>query len=152
MHVGHYLGLVQSSEDHLARALTTVADHHGDEPDIYDTCLLLASWSRHHRAMLVPLITRYEDQTSDEPARLTRALFDAPRAGSLALVRDLHDLWLLASEVSLCWVILTQAGQALRDAEMLTAIEVMSAETTRQRTWLQSRIAQAAPQALVVAS
>ncbi len=151
MHVGNYLGLVQSSEDQLATALITVAGHHGDEPDIHETCLLLASWSRHHSAMLVPLVARYARHKNTEPKQLTRTLFDQPREGSLALVRDLHDLWLLASEVSLCWVVLTQAGQALRDEELLQAIEAMGTQTRRQLAWLRSRIAQAAPQALVVA-
>lgn len=33
---------------------------------------------------------------------MKRELFSQKRRGSLALVRDLHDLWLLTQEVQLC--------------------------------------------------
>ncbi len=152
MHVGNYLGLAHASDDQLADALTTVADHHGDEPDVHETCLLLAAWSRDHRATLAPLIERYAEQKSAEPERLKQTLFQEPRGGSLALLRDLHDLWLLANEVNLCWTVLAQAARALRDKELTAACTNLSHDTERQIAWLHTRIAQAAPQALVVAS
>jgi hypothetical protein len=43
MHIGNYLGLVHASEQQLADAFKQVAEHHGDEPDIYQTCMLLSS-------------------------------------------------------------------------------------------------------------
>jgi hypothetical protein len=61
MHVGNYLGLLDSSEQKLIDALIMVADHHGDEPDIYQTCQLLASWSQEALAALKPLIERYSE-------------------------------------------------------------------------------------------
>lgn len=152
MHVGNYLGLIHSSEQQLADALSTIADHHGDEPDILQTCQLLASWSRQHLELLKPLVDRYSGEKSDEPERLSKTLFEEPRTGSLALLRDLHDLWLLANEVQLCWTVLSQAAQALHDQELLTTCQQCSQETKRQISWLMTRIKQAAPQALVVAA
>ena len=151
MHVGNYLGLIHGSEEHLADALTKVADHHGDEPDIEATCRLLASWSRAHVGQLEPLVQRYQEHRSPEPADLERALFHGPRQGSLALLRDLHDLWLLANEVQLCWTVLEQAAQALRDEELEEVCQQCSKETRRQVAFFLTRIKQAAPQALVVA-
>ena len=115
MHVGNYLGLLHSSEQQLADALQEVAQHHGDEPDVDQTCRLLASWSREAIGLLAPLIERYAEEKNDEPERLTQTLFSGTREGSLALLRDLHDLWLLANEVHLCLVVLAQAAAALRD-------------------------------------
>lgn len=152
MHVGNYLGLLENSERQLVDALVTIAQHHGDEPDIKQTCELLASWSQQNLEKLKPLIDRYSDAKSDEPERLKQDLFKQPRTGSLALVRDLHDLWLLANEVQLCWMVLDQAAKALRDRELETACTECSAQTKRQIRWLLSRIQQAAPQALVVAA
>src|ERR687886_610333 len=152
MHVGNYLGLVHNSEQQLADAFTTIADHHGEEPDIYNICHLLASWSRNHVQALNPLLERYSEQKSEEPARLTQTLFEEPRSGSLALVRDLHDLWLLTHEVHLCWVVLLQAARALRDRELESICQQFDDQTQRQNSWLLTRIKQAAPQALVVAA
>lgn len=152
MHVGNYLGLLDASEQQLVEALLRVADHHGDEPDIYQTCQLVASWSQEAIASLKPLIERYSEEKSDEPERLTQVLFAGPRTGSLALIRDLHDLWLLASEVQLCLGVLDQAAKALRDPELEAFCQQFTGQTKRQLAWLHSRIQQAAPQALVVAT
>lgn len=151
MHVGNYLGLVHTSEQQLADALIQVANHHGDEPDVEETCKLLASWSRLHVEKLKPLVLRYFEDKSDEPERLNQVLFTEPRSGSLALMRDLHDLWLLASEVQLCWMVLDQASKALRDRELESVCSQCSEQTKRQLKWLLQRIRQAAPQTLVVA-
>lgn len=151
MHVGNYLGLVHTSEQQLADALLQVANHHQDEPDIEETCQLLALWSRLHVEQLKPLVERYSEDKSDEPERLNQALFTEPRSGSLALMRDLHDLWLLANEVQLCWMVLDQASKALRDRDLESVCSQCSEQTKRQLTWLLQRIRQAAPQTLVVA-
>lgn len=149
MHVANYLALLQNSEQQLVDALLTVATHHGDEPDIYTTCKLLASWSGTHIEALDPLIDRYAEQKSEEPEQLSTALFHEPRTGSLALLRDLHDLWLLANEVNLCWMVLSQAAKALRDQDLQAACDREGEQTQRQISWLRTRIQQAAPQLLV---
>ena len=47
-------------------------------------------------------------------------------------------------------MILLQAAQALRDKEFIAACTKLGGETDGQRSWLQTRIKQAAPQALLV--
>jgi hypothetical protein len=152
MHVGNYLGLLENSERQLADALMVIAQHHKDEPDVEQTCKLLASWSQQSLEKLKPFIDRYSEAKSDEPERLKQDLFKEPRTGSLALLRDLHDLWLLANEVQLCWTVLDQAAKALRDRDLEAACTQCGAQTKRQVKWLSHRIRQAAPQALVVAA
>ena len=152
MHVGNYLGILHRSEQDLADAFKTIADHHGDEPDVYNMCKFLSSWSEEHVEDIKPLADRYSEEKSDEPDRLKQTLFEQPRTGSLALVRDLHDLWLLANEIHLCYIILLQAARALRDLEMEKICQQFDEQTDRQILWLLTRIKQAAPQALVVAA
>lgn len=152
MHVGNYLGLAHGSEARLADVLKTVAEHHRDEPDIEQTCLLLAGWSEHHLSALRPLVQKYGENKNPEPANLETALFHGPRQGGLGLLRDLHDLWLMSNEVQLCWTVLEQAAQALRDDDLERVCQACSKETHRQIAFFLSRIKQAAPQALVVAS
>ncbi|MEG3437268.1 hypothetical protein V0288_09070 [Pannus brasiliensis CCIBt3594] len=151
MHIGNYLGLIHQSEKQLADALVAVGEHHKDEPDVYQTCMLLASWSREHVEALRPFIDRYSEDKSDEPERLSQSLFEEPRSGSLALLRDLHDLWLIANEVHLCWTVILQAARALRDSRLEALCQRLDGQTSRQEAWLLTRIKQAAPQILVVA-
>ncbi|MGK4595048.1 hypothetical protein [Amycolatopsis sp. w19] len=44
-----------------------------------------------------------------------------------------------------------QAAQGLRDRELLDLVEDHEQETSRQLTWLRTRMKQAAPQALIAA-
>jgi hypothetical protein len=151
MHIGNYLGLVHQSEKDLAEAFRMVADRHGDEVDIYQTCMLLATWSDKHIEALTPLVEKYAEQKSKEPERLKKAIFEKPRTGPLALLRDLHDMYLLATEVNLCWIVLSQASAGLKDKELTATCEKLSGETRRQLSWLLTRIREAAPQTLIVA-
>lgn len=150
MHVANYLGLLRMSEQQIAEAFTTVAAHHTVEPDIYEMCLKLASWSRTHTEALDRLISIYGEKKDSEAEQIRSSLFQGPRAGGFGLLRDLHDLYLLANEAHLCWMILLQAGQALRDKELEAACLKLGGETDGQISWLQTRIKQAAPQALIV--
>ncbi|MDB5240357.1 MAG: molybdopterin oxidoreductase [Spirosoma sp.] len=152
MHLGNYLGLVHESEQELAEALRKVGAHHADEPDIFQICQLLASWSDQHVQQLKPFIKKYSEDRSSEPDKLSRTLFDEPRKGSLALMRDLHDLWLLSNEVELCWIVIYQAAMALHDKELEATCNELSGQTKRQTAWLLTRIKQSAPQSLIVAA
>ncbi|HVG49952.1 MAG TPA: hypothetical protein VM899_17650, partial [Rubellimicrobium sp.] len=68
------------------------------------------------------------------------------------LLRDLHDLFLLANESLVSVSILHQAATALRDEEMKGGLERIRDRNDRQREWLFARCRQAAPQTLVVPS
>ena len=151
MHIGNYLELLLKSEKDLVKAFKMVAKEHGDEPDVYETCQLLASWSENRVKDLQPFAERYSEEKNNEPDRLTRTLFDKPRKGTLALLRDLHDLWLLASEAHLCCVILRQAADGLRDEELTATCNEIDQLSKRQLSWLLSRMKSAAPQTLIAA-
>ncbi|MBE3009600.1 hypothetical protein IL992_10380 [Microbispora sp. NEAU-D428] len=72
--------------------------------------------------------------------------------GGLALLRDLHGLYLLATECDLSWSVVAQAARGLRDDELLDLARHCAAETAVQLLWLRTRMRQAAPQVLVVPS
>ena len=151
MHLANYIGLVHDSEKDLAKAFRSVARHHGTEPDVYQMCQKLAAWSEDHSLNLKTFIDRYSEHKSSEPDKLKRSLFNRPRSGSLGLLRDLHDLWLMANEVQLCWIVILQAARSLRDKELELACLQFDGQTQKQLDWLLTRIKQAAPQSLVVA-
>lgn len=151
-HVQEYLGLLEGSEEALADALEKVAEAHKAEPDIYNECHMLAAWSRGELEALRELIARYGEAREAEPDRLAEAVQPPLKRTGLGLVRDLHDCWLLANETHMSLVVLDQAAKGLRDEEMQELVERVDHQNKRQRSWLLTRIKQAAPQALVVPS
>lgn len=146
-----YLGMLQQAERELASSFRTVADGHGDEPDVRAACTLLAEQCDAHVEALGPIVERYGSQPDDEPERLHAVALPEPRSGPLALLRDLQDVHLLASFVDMTWTLVGQAAAALRDEDLQAVIAQREAETQVQVGWLTTRMKQAAPQALIVA-
>lgn len=149
-HVAEYLGLLKEAEHEIAAAFTSVADHHRDEPDIFQICQKFAEVSSIHEQAIERFTSIYGEASDHEASRVKKSLFQGPRKGGFGLVRDLHDLFLITTEADLGWTILLQTAQALRDKEFIAACTKLGGETDGQRSWLQTRIKQAAPQALLV--
>jgi hypothetical protein len=147
-----YLGLLRGSEEVLGQSFAQVADGHADEPDVFHLCHMLAKQCADHDERLRPVIDRYGASPDDEPERFHAEALAQIRSGPVGLLRDLQDLYVLASLVDITWTVVKQAGQALRDEELLDIVAHCEAETRVQLSWLSSRIKQAAPQALLVAS
>ena len=151
MHIGRYINLVHRTEEDLVNAFKLVGKAHGDEVDVYQTCQLLAFWSADLAKQREPFAKRYKEENDNEPDRLTKTLLKKTRKGSMALLRDLHDLYLIVSEVEVCCVILKQGGTGLRDKELVGVCEEIERQTKRQLSWLLTRMKSAAPQILIVA-
>jgi hypothetical protein len=147
-----YLGLLEQSEKALAESFREVARGHGDEPDVHHLCHTLAGKCDEHVAALAPAIDRYGEQAEDEPERLHAAALSTTRSGPLGLLRDLQDLYLLASLVDITWTAVKQAAEGLRDSELVGTARDCESETKVQLAWLSTRLKQAAPQALIVAA
>ena len=151
MHVGLYLQMVKTTEQKLEKALKAVADRHQQEPDLEEICTILSSWSQAKARSTDRFIHKYGRERDREPQRLYSDLFHGPRRGGLALLRDLHDLWLMTTEAEIAWTLLAQAAQALRDKDFVQTCEHNKEQTHRQTSWLETRSKQAAPQTLIAA-
>jgi hypothetical protein len=151
MHLAHYLGLVHRAERELARAFRHVADVHGDEPDVSENGHRMAGQCDRHVKRIAPFAQRDGEDAPDEPERLHSDLFHGPRTGGLGLLRDLHDLYLMACEVDISWTVIGQAAQGARDRGLLDVVTICDHDTAIQLAWLSTRMKAAAPQALVVA-
>ena len=149
--LAHYLGFLHRSQLDLADAFRDVAGAHADEPDVARLCRKLAVQCDEHAARLAPFAQRYGEGAPDEPDRLYSELFRGPRGGGLGLLRDLHDLYLMATECDIAWTLVGQAAQGARDRELLAVVGRCEGETAIQLKWLRTRMKEAAPQALVVA-
>lgn len=152
MHLANYLGYLHEAELHLAEAFREVGEGHAEEADVYHTCNTLAKQCEAHAQMLKPYVERYGEDAPEEPDRLYHRLFDETRQGGLGLLRDLHDLYLMANACDIAWTMIGQAAQGARDVELLEAVNACEGETAIQIKWLKTRMKQAAPQALLVAS
>ena len=152
MHLAHYLGLLHKAEIDLGQAFREVGEGHPDEPDVLQICQKLAGQCEDHAERLEPFAARYGEEAPDEPDRLYSELFTGIRSGGLGLLRDLHDLYLMACECDIAWTLVGQAAQGARDDQLLEVVNGCEGETATQRKWLKTRMKQAAPQALVVAT
>ena len=151
-HLTTYIGLADHSEKTLADSFRAVAEGHAQVADVFHTCQMLAEWSEANRKALAPIVERYgEAEDVDEPERLHAAGLAETREGEIGLLRDLQDLHVLASLVQTTWTVIAQGAQGLRDRDLLEVAQHANAQTSRQLTWLNTRMKQAAPQALIVA-
>jgi len=151
MQLAHYLGLLHRAEANLGEAFREIGDAHAEEADVFHICDTLAKECDRHAEQLEPFARRYGEEAPDEPDRLHSELFTGTRSGGLGLLRDLHDLYLMATECDIAWTLVGQAAQGARDTDLLEVVQSCEGETATQLKWLKTRMKQAAPQALVVA-
>jgi hypothetical protein len=151
MNLAHYLGLLHGAEVNLAAAFREVGAGHKDEPDVFYDCERLAAQCKRHAEQLQPFAQRYGEDADDEPDRLHSELFKGIRSGGIGLLRDLHDLYLMAAECDISWTLVGQAAKGTRDDELTQVVDRCEGETAIQMKWLRTRMKTAAPQALVVA-
>jgi hypothetical protein len=151
MNLAHYLGLLHAAEISLADAFREVGSARADEPDVSSQCGRLSAQCDVHAERLQPFVQRYGEDADDEPERLHSEIFKGVRSGGLALLRDLHDLYLMAAECDISWTLVGQAAQGARDDDLMNVVSRCEGETAIQMKWLRTRLKAAAPQALVVA-
>ena len=150
-HMTTYVALAHASEQTLADSLRTVGQGHADHPDVLFTCQALALMSARHVAEMAPIAQRYgEDSDVQEPERLHADGLAQVREGGVGLLRDLQDLYLLATLVQTTWTVLLQGALALRDEQLVDVARRATSETSRQLSWLETRMKMAAPQTLIV--
>jgi hypothetical protein len=151
MHLATYLDLLDEGSGALADSLRLVAGGHVAEADVHHTALQLAAKYEHHREVLRPFVERYEDHPGGPPERLHADPLPETRSGGIGLLRDLLDLYLLATYLQQAWTLVGQAAKGNRDAELVQAVDTCSADVQTVLSWLETRMKAAAPQALLVA-
>ena len=152
MHLANYLGYLHRAELNLAEGFRKVGETHAEEADVYHTSNTLARQCETHAEKLQPFVERYGEEAPEEPENLYHELFGETRSGGLGLLRDLQDLYLMANACDISWTMIGQAAQGARDRELLETVNTYRGQTATQIKWLKTRMKQAAPQALLVAS
>lgn len=152
MHLANYLGYLCQTELNLADGYRKVGEAHAQEADVYYVTHTLAKQCESHAEKLKPFVERYGEEQPEEPEQLYHQFFDQTRSGSLGLLRDMQDLYLVASACDISWTMIGQAAQGLRDRELLEVVNSCEGETYNQLKWIRTRMKVAAPQTLIVTS
>jgi hypothetical protein len=151
VHLATYLGLLENGSSTLAASYRQVAEGHSDEADVHRLCLQFADQCDRHQERLRPVVARYGSHPAGEPERLHADGLAETRTGGVGLLRDLHDLYLLATYLDLAWTLVGQAGKGARDTELGDIVDRCAGEIEGQLAWLRTRTKAAAVQALLVA-
>jgi hypothetical protein len=152
-HLATYVRLLLQTEQALADSLRVVGEGHAAEADVFHTAHLVAGWSDEHVQRLAPVSERLSSASgAQDPERLHHPPMTEVRQGPVGLLRDLQDVHLLATLVQTSWSVVGAAAQGSRDHELIEVTSECSAQTARQLTWLLTRMKEASPQALLVAS
>lgn len=161
--IGKLLDDLHDAETDLAHQYRVVANRQAAAHDIYYMCHTLAGQADEHAERIRRMADKFGKQLSAPGAdRITNVLSGLRHKTSelvgrrsttgLLLLRDLRELFLMAQEVNIHWIALGQVAQAVRDHELLDEVSGLHKETLTQIKWAKTRIKEAAPQVLVVAT
>ena len=115
MQISTYVGLTMESEAVLQSAYLNAATRHQRDVGIRDGCRRAVRFTELRLNAANDLGRRFGATSSRDPKLVRNALFHGLRAGGLGLLRDLHDLSLLANQSLLYWTGLSQGCKALHD-------------------------------------
>jgi hypothetical protein len=152
MQIAVYLGLTIESEVVLQAAYINVANRHKRDPGIRHGCHRAARFTEVRLNSARELSQKFGATSSHDPKLLANALFHGLRADALGLVRDLHDLSVLANQSLLCWTAVSQACKALHDRTAVATCQVSLKALELEISRLNTEIKEAAPQALTVST
>jgi hypothetical protein len=147
---------LHADETELADFLERMAERHRPEHEVHHVAGDLAGWSRDHLRTLVAEAGRLDlELDSTEGSGLVKqakakaaALLMSHPDPSRQLLDDLREAHLRAVAVSLGWEMLGQAAQAMKDPDLLAAVDSCHPQTLRQMSWTNGLIKQNSPQIL----
>lgn len=152
----------QDAERDLFDELTTIAERHSADGDVYHVAKTLAARCASQLELLLPHASRYgaDAATIDKPTEQRPDVIE--RARQLASERlgkheltgmflfdDLRGLYLTTHRAELAWVVLEQVAKAARDAELVAASGKGRDEAERRWKWVRTKVKEASPQLLV---
>jgi hypothetical protein len=153
---------VQEVECDLFDELTTLAERHAADGDVYHVAKTLAARCAMQLKLLLPHAPRYgaAKRSIDEPTRhkpdvlerarqLTTEMLGRHELAGMLLFDDLRALYLTAHRAELAWVVLEQGAKAGRDAELLTAARKGREEAERRWKWVRTKVKETSPQLLI---
>lgn len=147
------------SENELRHELLLVSARHKTDHEVFHVARDIAQWSADHVRELAQIGRDFGlelDPQADGEAKLTERLREksAELLGrrsepGLLMLRDLRELYLKASGVSLDWEMLAQAAQGARKIELLELAERCHPDTLRVARWANGKLKASSTQVLI---
>ena len=159
MKIGLALRELHRSENDLAHELLQIFDRHKVDHEIFYVAQDLAGWSQSHVREIARIARDYGQELDPEPRGESSLAGKVRDRGSelvgrmsvpgLLLLRDLREVYMKASGVSVDWELLGQAAQGIKHHDLLAVTERCHPETLRQVRWANGKLKESATQALV---
>ena len=151
MHLATYVHLLEEGSTTLAHSYQVLAEGHSKESEVVAQALRFQPQCQVHAHRLGPARERYGDHPAPPPDRLHVPGLKEARSGGLGLLRDLHELYDVASHLNLAWTIVEKAAEGNRDDELRETAESCGGEVAVQLAWLTTQVKTASAQTLLVA-
>ncbi|MEV6263970.1 hypothetical protein AB0M42_24900 [Streptomyces sp. NPDC051784] len=146
-------------ENDLGHELLRISERHKADHEIYHLGRDLARWSQNHVRELATLAERFGTRLDPEPVdelKTTERLRE--KAGemvgrrpqsALLLLRDLREVYIKASGVSVDWEMLGQAAQGMKDTDLLAVVQRCHPDTLQQLRWANGKLKESSTQILI---
>lgn len=158
MKIGLLLHEPHRDENDLAHELLRVSERHKADHEIHHVARDLARWSQRHVHTLADIGERFgarldpgpvdELRTAERLRNKTSELVGRKPQVAL-LLRDLREIYIKASGLSVDWEMLAQAAQGLKDTELLATVQSCHPDTLRQMRWANAKLKESSTQILV---
>ena len=149
-HVEDYVGRLVEANEQFMNACETVSARHAEDAEVRQGMATLSEFSYVAVELLRPFEDAYGRRGAGEPSDIRSAALPTMPSGSFGLLRDLHALYVMTSEVHISLTIVMQASKELRDDELLAVCIYIDEQNKRQQAWLVTQIEHRAPHTLVV--
>jgi anaerobic selenocysteine-containing dehydrogenase len=148
--VSDYLGMLGDANAAFRDAARQVAEDHSENAEIVRGSELMRSFAIQALDSLQPFFEKYGSAKKTEPRKLRETLFSKRRFGDFGLLRELHDLYLLATQVYVTNAVILDTAKELRDYELVRFCVWMEEQSDRQKVWCMTQVKENAAQSLVV--
>lgn len=147
------------SENDLRHELLVVSERHKTDHEIFHVARDLAQWSADHVRELAQIGRDFglnldpeaegEVKLAERLREKSAELLGRRSAPGLLMLRDLRELYLKASGVSMDWEMLAQAAQGARKLELLELAERCHPDTLRVARWANGKLKVSSTQVLI---
>jgi hypothetical protein len=147
------------SENELRHELLVVSKRHKADHEVFHVARDLSQWSADHVRDLAQIGRDFgleldpeaegEVKLAERLREKSAELLGRRSTPGLLMLRDLRELYLKASGVSLDWEMLAQAAQGARKLELLELAERCHPDTLRVARWANGKLKVSATQVLV---
>jgi erythromycin esterase-like protein len=159
--MGMLIDQLHDAEMSLSDDYRKIGERHAAEHDLWHNCHTFARQCAARARQLRQTAEHYGKDIGEphEIESVRRLAAQARRAvanlvgrrptTALLMLRDLRELYVTAEEANLLWVMLGQAAQAARDAELLETVEVLHRQIISQIKWLKTQVKESTPQVIL---